>query len=93
MHAFGGEVLKFIGDGVLAIFPIGERDPSAASDAALRADRVDRAHQVLVGAHAPGDAVHDYAETNGFHVVTPDCSGCRRRLRANVSRCAAQSAS
>ena len=25
VHAFGGEVLKFIGDGVLAIFPIGER--------------------------------------------------------------------
>lgn len=37
VHAFGGEVLKFIGDGVLAIFPIGERDPSAACDAALRA--------------------------------------------------------
>ena len=25
VHAFGGEVLKFIGDGVLAIFPIGDR--------------------------------------------------------------------
>ena len=37
VHAFGGEVLKFIGDGVLAIFPIGERSPSAACDAALRA--------------------------------------------------------
>ena len=37
VHAFGGEVLKFIGDGVLAIFPIGERDPSAACDASLRA--------------------------------------------------------
>jgi adenylate cyclase len=37
VHAFGGEVLKFIGDGVLAIFPIGERDPSVACDAALRA--------------------------------------------------------
>jgi adenylate cyclase len=36
-HAFGGEVLKFIGDGVLAIFPIGERTSSAACDAALRA--------------------------------------------------------
>ena len=36
VHAFGGEVLKFIGDGVLAIFPVvGEaRD---ACDAALRA--------------------------------------------------------
>jgi adenylate cyclase len=37
VHAFGGEVLKFIGDGVLAIFPIGERPPSIVCDAALRA--------------------------------------------------------
>ena len=37
VHAFGGEVLKFIGDGVLAIFPIGEEPPSVACDAALRA--------------------------------------------------------
>lgn len=37
VHAFGGEVLKFIGDGVLAIFPIGEQPPSVACDAALRA--------------------------------------------------------
>jgi class 3 adenylate cyclase len=37
VHAFGGEVLKFIGDGVLAIFPIDEQPPSVACDAALRA--------------------------------------------------------
>ncbi len=37
VHAFGGEVLKFIGDGVLAIFPIGERPASVACDAALNA--------------------------------------------------------
>jgi len=37
VHAFGGEVLKFIGDGVLAIFPIGERPASVACDAALSA--------------------------------------------------------
>ena len=37
VHAFGGEVLKFIGDGVLAIFPIGDRPPSAACDAAISA--------------------------------------------------------
>jgi class 3 adenylate cyclase len=36
VHAFGGEVLKFIGDGVLAIFPVGDR-PREACDAALRA--------------------------------------------------------
>jgi adenylate cyclase len=43
VHAFGGEVLKFIGDGVLAIFPIGERDTAAACDAALRAIAAARA--------------------------------------------------
>lgn len=43
VHAFGGEVLKFIGDGVLAIFPIGERDAAAACDAALRAVAAARA--------------------------------------------------
>jgi class 3 adenylate cyclase len=36
VHAFGGEVLKFIGDGVLAIFPV-TGAPAAACDAALRA--------------------------------------------------------
>lgn len=43
VHAFGGEVLKFIGDGVLAIFPIGERDAPTACDAALRAVAAARA--------------------------------------------------
>jgi adenylate cyclase len=37
VHAFGGEVLKFIGDGVLAIFPVVEASPHRACDAALRA--------------------------------------------------------
>jgi adenylate cyclase len=43
VHAFGGEVLKFIGDGVLAIFPIGGQPPSVACDAALRAVSAARA--------------------------------------------------
>jgi adenylate cyclase len=43
VHAFGGEVLKFIGDGVLAIFPIGERSAADACDAALRAVAAARA--------------------------------------------------
>jgi len=42
VHAFGGEVLKFIGDGVLAIFPVTEM-PAAACDAALRAITAARA--------------------------------------------------
>ncbi|ANW02615.1 adenylate/guanylate cyclase domain-containing protein [Bradyrhizobium icense] len=37
VHAFGGEVLKFIGDGVLAIFPVTGDRPRDACDAALRA--------------------------------------------------------
>jgi len=36
VHAFGGEVLKFIGDGVLAIFPV-TAAPAEACEAALRA--------------------------------------------------------
>jgi class 3 adenylate cyclase len=36
IHAFGGEVLKFIGDGVLAIFPV-TGAPGEACEAALRA--------------------------------------------------------
>jgi class 3 adenylate cyclase len=36
VHAFGGEVLKFIGDGVLAIFPV-TGAPSEACEAALNA--------------------------------------------------------
>ena len=37
VHAFGGEVLKFIGDGMLAIFPVAGASPCSACDAALRA--------------------------------------------------------
>ena len=47
VHAFGGEVLKFIGDGVLAIFPVVGGTPRSACDAALRAvsaARVGMAH-------------------------------------------------
>jgi adenylate cyclase len=42
VHAFGGEVLKFIGDGVLAIFPV-TGTPAEACDAALRAVSAARA--------------------------------------------------
>ena len=42
VHAFGGEVLKFIGDGVLAIFPV-TGAPADACEAALRAVAAARA--------------------------------------------------
>jgi adenylate cyclase len=37
VHAFGGEVLKFMGDGVLAIFPVAAGSPRNACDAAVKA--------------------------------------------------------
>jgi adenylate cyclase len=43
VHAFGGEVLKFIGDGVLAIFPVGGGTLRGACDAALSAVAAARA--------------------------------------------------
>jgi adenylate cyclase len=42
-HAFGGEVLKFIGDGILAIFPVTGDSPSEACRAALQAVKAARA--------------------------------------------------
>lgn len=42
IHAFGGEVLKFVGDGVLAIFPVASA-PVDACEAALRAVAAARA--------------------------------------------------
>ncbi|HEY9536002.1 MAG TPA: adenylate/guanylate cyclase domain-containing protein [Kiloniellaceae bacterium] len=38
VHGEGGDVLKFMGDGLLAIFPV-EGDPASACRAALRAER------------------------------------------------------
>jgi adenylate cyclase len=43
----GGEVLKFIGDGLLAIFPIGEGDRSAAALADLALDAAEDAFTAL----------------------------------------------
>jgi adenylate cyclase len=37
VHAFGGEVLKFMGDGILAIFPVVGEQAAGACEAALRA--------------------------------------------------------
>ncbi|HZZ59614.1 MAG TPA: adenylate/guanylate cyclase domain-containing protein [Roseiarcus sp.] len=42
-HAFGGEILKFIGDGVFAIFPVVGGSPREACDAALSAVSAARA--------------------------------------------------
>jgi adenylate cyclase len=42
IQPFGGEVLKFIGDGLLAIFPVTAKGETAACDAALSAVRAAR---------------------------------------------------
>ena len=42
IHPYGGEVLKFIGDGLLAIFPLATRGENAACDAAIAAIRAAR---------------------------------------------------
>ncbi len=49
-HAFGGEVLKFIGDGFLAIFPVTGESPREACRAALRAVRAAQAGMAHLGA-------------------------------------------
>jgi adenylate cyclase len=48
IHPFGGEVLKFIGDGLLAIFPISPRGAQSACDAALSAVRAARQDMALL---------------------------------------------
>lgn len=50
--AEGGEVLKFIGDGLLAVFPVGD-DPAAAARSALAA--AERANAAVARLNAGGD--------------------------------------
>ncbi|WP_354224934.1 adenylate/guanylate cyclase domain-containing protein [Bradyrhizobium sp. F1.4.3] len=57
VHAFGGEVLKFIGDGVLAIFPVAGASPRGACDAALRAVTAARAGMMHLDDERRGQAL------------------------------------
>jgi adenylate cyclase len=64
VHAAGGDVLKFLGDGVLAIFPVAAcGDPAAACRAALSA--VEHARDALAGPPADGSPL---AFTAALHV-------------------------
>ena len=56
VHAFGGEVLKFIGDGVLAIFPVAGA-PAGACEAALRAVAAARAGMAHLDAARQGEGL------------------------------------
>jgi adenylate cyclase len=56
----GGEVLKFLGDGLLAVFPItGERSTEAACAAAVRAAHEAQARNAEVNRFLDGDAALD----------------------------------
>jgi len=57
VHAFGGEVLKFIGDGILAIFPVAGGQPRAACEAALRAVSAARAGMAHLDAERRGQGL------------------------------------
>jgi class 3 adenylate cyclase len=57
VHAFGGEVLKFMGDGVLAIFPVSGASPRNACDAALKAVAAARAGMALLDAARERDGL------------------------------------
>jgi adenylate cyclase len=61
VHAFGGEVLKFIGDGVLAIFPVSETaaggSGAASCEAALRAIGAARAGMARLDAERAGQGL------------------------------------
>ena len=74
VHAFGGEVLKFIGDGVLAIFPVGERAAAAACDAALRAVAAARAGMAHLDRAARG-ARPAAARRSAWRCISARCCG------------------
>jgi adenylate cyclase len=57
VHAFGGEVLKFMGDGVLAIFPVVGGSPRNACDAALKAVAAARSGMAHLDAARAGDGL------------------------------------
>ena len=78
VHAFGGEVLKFIGDGVLAIFPV-TGAPARACGAALRAVVAARAGM----AHL--DAVRQAQGTSGIYTAFSTPSAARSVATAFAS--------
>ena len=71
VHAFGGEVLKFIGDGVLAIFPVGD-------EAARRLRRC--AARGCLRASRHGASRYERGESRG-------CRRCRSAWRCILARC------
>jgi len=70
IHAHGGEVLKFMGDGLLSIFPIGESEPdeAAACSRALAAARACRAAVHALTYRHDGGTIADFRFGVALHV-------------------------
>jgi class 3 adenylate cyclase len=67
-HAFGGEVLKFIGDGMLAIFPVTGDDPGEACRAALQAVKAARAGMAHLNTMRQSQGLEPLAFGAALHV-------------------------
>jgi class 3 adenylate cyclase len=68
VHAFGGEVLKFIGDGMLAIFPVVVGARRGACDAALRAVSATRAGMAHLDAQRAGQGLPSLSFGAALHL-------------------------
>src|SRR5436853_483440 len=68
VHAFGGEVLKFIGDGVLAIFPVIDAAPRHACDSALRAASAAKAGMAHLNEERRGQGLPPLAFGAALHL-------------------------
>jgi adenylate cyclase len=78
VEAEGGEILKFIGDASLVVFPCVRSDREACDRALAAAQRAQAAASAVLGAHKPGD----FASGIGLHLgeVAYGNIGARDRL-------------
>jgi adenylate cyclase len=68
IQPFGGEVLKFIGDGLLAIFPLSARGEKAACDSAIAAVRAARVGMARLDAERLSDQKPQLPFGVGLHL-------------------------
>jgi class 3 adenylate cyclase len=85
IKAFGGEVLKFMGDGLLAIFPTGTGGADRACERALKAARGARAGMAaLNGERRPGARARS---RSGWRCTSAtSCTATSARLTGSTSR-------